>query len=305
MTGESRGRQGRGMATGPRAPLPAVSERASADRQLVVGAAAVILMARMVDGPIAWLVAGILGLGVLAGVSWSRTATDSGRDAGGPAPRLRLRWDAVIGGAASLESGIVPAVLASSMALAVRLVPFDWRIAGVLVIGFVLLDRSIRLERSLAQSMDPEPIRWQVVLVSLATAFLGFAGVASMVEGGVARLGAPMLAEQDLVLLAMGDAAVALLLGFRLARLGPALRREAAVSGAGFAAVVAIGAGLLRAMAIPQLLGPALLTLLVYLWDALNATTPSIRRDPRWRWQVGMLVLLSVVVIAWNMRLRA
>ena len=44
---------------------------------------------------------------------------------------------------------------------------------------------------------------------------------------------------------------------------------------------------------------------LLYLWDALNATTPSIRRDPRWRWQVGLLLVLSAVVIAWNLRLRA
>ena len=55
---------------------------------------------------------------------------------------------------------------------------------------------------------------------------------------------------------------------------------------------------------IPLLLGPALLTLLFYLWDALNATTPSLRRDPRWRWQVGLLVVLSAVVIGWNLRLR-
>ncbi len=57
-------------------------------------------------------------------------------------------------------------------------------------------------------------------------------------------------------------------------------------------------------MAIPQLVGPALLTLLVYLWDALNAATPSIRRDPRWRWQVGMLLVLALVVVGWNLRLR-
>ena len=295
----------RGMATGPSAPLSAVMDRATADRQLVAGAVAVVLLARMVDGPIAWLVAGVLGAGVLTGVSWSRAAVQSGRDALGHDARFRPRWEAVVSGAAALESGIVPAVLASSLALAVRLVPFDWRMAGALAIGFVLLERSIRLERSVARSADPDGSRWQIVMVSLATAFLGFAGVASMIQGGVARVGVPMLAELDLLLLAAGDAMVALPLGFRLARLGPASRRESALSGAGFAAVVAIGAGLLRAMAIPQLLGPALLILLVYLWDALNATTPSIRRDPRWRWQMGMLVLLSVVVIAWNMRLRA
>ena len=293
------------MATGPAGALPAAQDWAVADRQLVVGAVVVILMARMVDGPIAWLIAGVLGLGVLVGVSGSRVFGDASAAPGGPMLRIRASWEAVATGTAALESGIVPAVLASSLALGVRLVPFDWRIAVALIIGFVLLDRSIRVERSLARATDPDTARWQVVLLSLAAAFTGFAGVASMIQGGVALVGAPMLPEQDLLLLAVADAVGAWLLGFRLARLGPASRREAGLSGAGFAAVVAIGAGLLRAMAIPQLLAPALLTLLVYLWDALNATTPSIRRDPRWRWQVAMLLLLSAVVIAWNLRLRA
>jgi uncharacterized membrane protein YdcZ (DUF606 family) len=58
-------------------------------------------------------------------------------------------------------------------------------------------------------------------------------------------------------------------------------------------------------MAIPHLVGPAVLTLVVYLWDALNATTPSLRHDPRWRWQVGLLLVLAVVVVGWNLQLRA
>ncbi len=284
--------------------LPAVLDRASADRQLVVGAVTVIFLARIVDGPMVWFAAAVLGLAVLVGAGWSRVTAETPSDAGGPAPTFRARWESVVTGAAGIESGILPAVLAAALALSLRLVPFDWRLVAAVLAAFVLLDRTIRLEHSLARSTTHDHDRWKVVLASLAAAFLGFAGVASMVSGGMAGIGAATLEEADLLLLAAGDAVVALLLGFRLARLGPAARREAVVSGAGFAAVVAIGAGLLRAMAIPQLLGPALLTLLVYLWDALNATTPSIRRDPRWRWQVGLLLVLSAVVIAWNLRLR-
>jgi len=285
--------------------LPAVLDRAAADRQLVVGAVTAIFLARIVDGPMVWFVAVVLGLAVLVGAGWSRVTAETPSDAGEPAPTFRARWESVVTGAAGIESGILPAVLAASLALSLRLVPFDWRLAAAVLTAFVLLDRTIRLERAVARSTSHEHDRWQVVLASLAAAFLGFAGVASMVSGGMAGVGAATLQEADLLLLAAGDAVIALLLGFRLARLGPAARREAVVSGAGFAAVVAIGAGLLRAMAIPQLLGPALLTLLLYLWDALNATTPSIRRDPRWRWQVGLLLVLSAVVIAWNLRLRA
>jgi hypothetical protein len=45
--------------------------------------------------------------------------------------------------------------------------------------------------------------------------------------------------------------------------------------------------------------------MLFYLWDALNATAPSIRRDPRWRWQIALLIVLAAVVIGWNLRLRS
>jgi hypothetical protein len=287
---------------GPAAVVPAVVDRAAADRQLVVGAIVVIGLARLVDGPTAWLVAGLVGLGVLVGAGWSRVTASAGDM--GATVSIRARWEAVVGGAEGFESGIVPAVLAFSLALAVRLVAFDWSLAVALAVAGVLLDRAIALERALALSADHEASRWQAVLAVVVTAFVGFAGVGSMVSGGLAGPGAPALLESDLVLLAAGDAAIAVFLGFRLARLGPAARREAVVSGLGFGAVVAIGAGFLRAIAVPALVGPALLTLVVYLWDALNATTPSLRRDPRWRWQVGLLFVLSVVVVGWNLQLR-
>jgi hypothetical protein len=291
------------MAGAAAAAMPAVLDRVAADRQLVVGAVAVIGLARLVDGAATWVVAALLAVGVLVGAGWSRVTASAG-DVGATVS-IRARWEAVVGGAVGIESGIVPAVLAFALALAVRLVPFNWWLAVALVGSGVVLDRVIALERVLAVVPDHAADRWRAVLAVVVTAFLGFAGIGSMIAGGLAGPGAATLLESDLVALAGGDAAIAVLLGFRLARLGPAARREAVVSGLGFGAVVAVGAGLLRAIAVPQLVGPALLTLVVYLWDALNATTPSIRRDPRWRWQVGLLLVLSVVVIGWNLQLRA
>ena len=61
----------------------------------------------------------------------------------------------------------------------------------------------------------------------------------------------------------------------------------------------------LRAMEIPRLVGPALLTLAVYLWDALAGATPARRRELRWLWQIGLLAGLGVVVAAWNLMLRS
>jgi hypothetical protein len=263
-----------------------------------------------------WAVAVLVGLALVVGAGWNRAsgeppASGSGSPGAGAAAVVSLggRWEAVVGGVAGIESGILPGVLAASLVLAIRLVPLDWQLLVAVGASFVAIDRVIALERRFALAKPDENERWQLLLVSLLAAFLGFAGCASMVAGAIpgsvaGGVEADTLTESNLVLLAGADAVIAGLLGFRLVRLGPVTRRQAVVSGLGYAAVIALGAGLLRAMAIPQLLGPALLTLLFYLWDALNATTPSIRRDPRWRWQVGLLLILSVVVIGWNVALR-
>ena len=51
-------------------------------------------------------------------------------------------------------------------------------------------------------------------------------------------------------------------------------------------------------------LGPALLTLAFYLWDAVQAATPARRRDARWIWQIVLLAVLGLAVVAWNLLLR-
>ena len=207
------------------------------------------------------------------------------------------------GGLGGLETGLIPGVLAAGLVLAARLVPMDWILVAVLAGDAALLAWTVSVEQRLAATDAGDEYRWQVVLAALAAGFVGFAGVAAMVPGGLGEPAGPM-GEGDLLLLAVGDAIIAGLLGFRLVRLGPATRGEAVLSAASYAGVIALGAGLLRAMAIPQLLGPALLTLLFYLWDAFHATTPSIRHDPRWRWQVALLLVLAAVVVGWNLQLR-
>ena len=70
-----------------------------------------------------------------------------------------------------------------------------------------------------------------------------------------------------------------------------------------YAIVIAIAAGALRALALPLLLGPALLTLVLFLWDAFHGTAPAGRRDPRWLWEIALLLALGVLVVALNVRL--
>jgi small neutral amino acid transporter SnatA (MarC family) len=68
-----------------------------------------------------------------------------------------------------------------------------------------------------------------------------------------------------------------------------------------YTAVIAIAAAALRALALPLLLGPALLTLVFYLWSAYRGVPAgAASRDARWIWEVALLAVLGLVVIAWN-----
>ncbi|MBF8290446.1 MAG: hypothetical protein HW391_1414, partial [Chloroflexi bacterium] len=88
----------------------------------------------------------------------------------------------------------------------------------------------------------------------------------------------------------------------------PALRssnlRDVAWFALTSALVVAIAAVALRAMEIPRLLGPALLVVVLYLWDAIHTGVPTRRRDPRRIWEAALLAILGLVVVAWGLRLR-
>jgi len=60
-------------------------------------------------------------------------------------------------------------------------------------------------------------------------------------------------------------------------------------------------AAALRAMGLPRLLGPDLLTLVLYLWSAYRGVPRSARRDASWVWEVLLLAVLGAVVVAWNL----
>ncbi|HVA86371.1 MAG TPA: hypothetical protein VNF73_08660 [Candidatus Saccharimonadales bacterium] len=227
----------------------------------------------------------------------------------------------------AVESALVPGMLVASAVLAGQLLPIGYAIVPALAAAAFVLDRSLSAERRWVEDGPSSDDRLAILTLALVAAFVGFSGIAAFVHGGLvgfgsgggvgagsggsaaggsaAGAGADAIGETALLVLAGADGVIAGILGYRLTRLGPIAPREAFLSAVTYAAVIAIGAGLLRAMAVPQLLGPALLTLLVYLWDAFHATTPSIRRDPRWLWQVGLLVALSVLVVGWNLALRS
>jgi hypothetical protein len=205
-----------------------------------------------------------------------------------------------------IESVILPSVAAVACLGAIRLVPFGLWLAPALAGTWFIVERTLELESRINHGLAALTTddRTSLLVTILLVAFLAFTGVAAMVPGGLVLSGGA-LGESNLLVLAAGDAIVAALLGYRAAALRVNDVRDALWSALTYAAAIAIGAAALRAMEIPRLVGPALLTLAFYLWDAFISTTPSRRRDRRWIGRIALLAGLGLIVAAWNLLLRA
>jgi hypothetical protein len=268
-------------------------EASLARRDLVLVVVVIVGLARLLDGPLEWVVAGLLLVATLLGSLQVLGQLDiPDADRGVP-----------------IESLILPAVAAIGCLGAIGLVPVGIWLVPALGGTALLVDRALVLEERILVSdraLTPED-RSSILVAILLVGFVAFVGAGTLVPGGLvgsAGQPAPPLTGQDLLLLAFADAVVAGLLGYRAAALRVVSLQDALWSAATYAIAIAIGAAALRAMAIPRLIGPALLTLAFYLWDTFHGTTPSRRREPRWIWQTIALVAVGIVVAGWNILLK-
>jgi hypothetical protein len=271
----------------------------AARRDLVLLAVVVVGLSRLLDGPLAWIVAALLLGAVLLG-TLAVLGTLDAPDAERGVP---------------IESLILPAVAAAGSLGAIQLVPVGVWLLPALGATALFVDRTIVLEGRLLVSdvglSDEE--RSSVLIALLVSGFIAFIGVGALVPGGLAGAigaggasGTPVapLRASDLLVLASADALIAGLLGYRAASLRVINLRDALWSAATYAVAIAITAAALRAMSLPRLIGPALLTLALYLWDAIHGASPARRRDPSWIWQTAVLVVLGVLVAGWNLMIR-
>lgn len=269
-------------------------------RDLVLVVVGIVGLSRLLEGPLAWVVAVLLLAATLLGSLQVLGAVEAPAGDGG----------------VPIESLILPAVAAIGCLGAIGLIPVGVWLVPALAATALLVDRALVLEERIlvAEHGLSAEDRSSVLVATILIAFISFVGVATLVPGGLAgavgALGGPSgtpggpLAGSDLLLLAVADALVAGLLGYRAAALRVASLRDALWSAATYAIAIAIGAAALRAMAIPRLIGPALLTLAFYLWDAFHGAPPSRRRDPAWIWQTILLLVVGVLVVGWNLLIR-
>ena len=269
-------------------------EISAARRDLALLVVVIVGLGRLLDGPLTWVVALLLlAATLLASLQILGQLNAPGTEHGVP-----------------IESLILPGVAAMGCLGAIELVPVGALMVPALAATAFLVDRALVLEERILvadRALTPED-RSSILVATLLVGFVAFVGVGALVPGGLAgRPGetVPPLATRDLLLLAGADAVVAGLLGYRAAALRMTMLRDVLWSAATYAIAIAIGAAALRAMAIPRLIGPALLTLAFYLWDAFHGASPSMRRDPRWIWQTALLLVLGLLVAGWNILIRA
>jgi hypothetical protein len=261
-----------------------------ARRELVLVATILVVIARLVERPDAFLVAGLLPVVMLLAGS------------------AVLRMGDLPG--SPFEALLIPAAFTGGSAAAMHLVPAGLGLVPALFVFAFGLDRILVLElRLLVQATGTsDSDRARILAAAVLTAFVAFTGMAALVPGGLPEPGATApdagLSEAWLLVLAIDDALIALILGYRVAAVRYGSARDAIRSGLTYAIVIAVAAGALRAMDVPRLVGPAALTLVFYLWDAVHASSPARRREPRFLWETVLLAALAVVVVAWNLRLR-
>ncbi len=207
---------------------------------------------------------------------------------------------------------LLPATLTGAAAAAVHLVPSDLGLLAALAALAIVLDRVLALEMGiLAQpSGVSDGDRARVLGAAVLTAFVVFTGVAALVPGGMPEpagsptAGSSAMTEGWLAVLVLEDTLAALVIGWRISALRFSQPMEIARSASTYALVVAVVAGLIRAIDLPRLVGPAVLTLVFYLWDAQHGSAPARRRERRFLWELALLAALAIVVVVWNLRLR-
>jgi hypothetical protein len=270
--------------------------RGAARRELILLVSVVVVVTRLASGPLLWL-AGMLALFAAAfGAIEALGAEADSTEPGVP-----------------VESLILPGVAAVAAVGALQLVPVGIVLVPAWVGTLFLLWATLEVERRILVHPDGPTADDRAALLSLLLliGFLGFAGIAAAIPGAFVDPGAavPVTSATELslgsvILLAAGDGLVAGLLGYRLAALRAPTLAQVLAAALTYAALIAIAAAGLRALAIPRLVGPALLVLILYLRSAYRGGPRGNRRDPRWLIEVAALVLLGIIVVTVNLLTR-
>jgi hypothetical protein len=154
--------------------------------------------------------------------------------------------------------------------------------------------------------VPPHPRPVAVRATSLGLAFVAFAAIAGIVPGGLPGPG-DTLSMPALAATVALDILVAGLVGYRMASITHTSRfdRMVRVLAVGqYAVPVGIAGASLRALALPRLFGPALLTLVTYVVTVVRESPEPVLYNRRLLQEAAVLVLAGVVAVAWGLLVR-
>jgi hypothetical protein len=137
----------------------------------------------------------------------------------------------------------------------------------------------------------------------LGSAFLLFIGVAASLPGGwplpeLDRPGEPLV--ESAVAMGFADAAIAFFVGYRLSAMGGPALGVGWASGT-YGVLIGVAAVFFRWLAIPGLMGPALLAVALYLRSVLRMRAGPPERSARWPFEALVLGLVIVAVVVYQL----
>ncbi len=264
----------------------------SGARDLAIAVGVIVSLARFAPEGFVWPIAVVLLAAVYLGSLQIVGEADPGAQSSG----------------VPIESVLLPAAASIAALGAIRLVPIGIVLVPAFVLAGGLVGLTLVTELRIARASGPpaDTDRTAIQVEILLVGFLGWAGVAALVPGGLPVpgdiTGALNPAPLAWVAQAGGDAVIAFLLAYRAAALRSTSFRYVTWFALTGAAVVAIAAVALRSIEIPRILGPALLVLVFFLWDAIHSGGRTRRRRDPWRiWETALLAVLAIAVIGWTL----
>jgi hypothetical protein len=152
----------------------------------------------------------------------------------------------------------------------------------------------------------PHPRALAIRSAALALSFLGFVAAAGFIPGA---FGAPGqgLPGRDLLALVAVDAVIAGVAGYRISALvaSSAIDRMVRVLAMlEYAVPIGFAAWAFRAMALPRLFVPALLTLGVYMITIMRESPEPVVMNRRLLRELGILTLAAAATVAWGLMVK-
>ena len=209
-----------------------------------------------------------------------------------------------------IESLITPGVVAMAVYAAIPAavwlgVHAAFALVAALAGGAVALRTAIDAELPFVRlgGLPAAADRRMVEGLLLGAAFLLFVGVAATLPGGwplpeLDRPGDPLV--DSAVAMGFADAAIAFLVGYRLSAMGAPALAVGWASGT-YAVLIGVAAVFFRWLAIPGLMGPALLAVVLYLRSVLRTRAAPPERSARWPFEALVLGIVIIAVVVYQL----